>query len=113
MVNDIPTASARSSPISVNANWQKAFADAPATFCAGVCKEALSRTANHLQVQADYIRMLAECDTPYGLLACNYEFLQRSAAIWVQEMENVFEPLRGFSSGEPPKDRSAQSSLSA
>lgn len=98
MVSDIPTATATSASISlprisVNADWIRPFTDAPAKFYAGVCKEALSRTANRLQVQADYIKMLAECDTPHGLLACNYELFQRSAAVWFQEIEKVFEPL--------------------
>ena len=108
MVNDIPTTTARSAPITVDANWIKPFADAPARFYAGVCKEALSRTANRLQVQADYIKMLAECDTPFRLLACNYEFLQRSAAIWFQEVGNTFEPLRRFASDASLKNQSAQ-----
>ena len=111
MVSDIPTADARSAPNSANANWIKPFTDAPAKFCAGVCKEALRRTANHLQVQSDYVRMLATCDTPYGLLACNYEFLQRSAAIWFQDIENTFEALRRFPSDRPLKDLSGQPSL--
>lgn len=98
MVSDIPTATPRSAPISlprisVNPDWIRPFTDAPAKFYAGICKEALSRTANRLQVQADYIKMLAECDTPHGLLACNYELFQRSAAIWFQEIEKAFEPL--------------------
>ena len=108
MVNDTPTTNARSAPINVNADWIKPFADAPAKFYAGVCKEALSRTASRLQVQADYIKMLAECDTPYGLMACNYEFLQRSAAIWFQETENTFEPLRRFPADTLLRDLSDQ-----
>lgn len=111
MVSDNPTANARSAPIGVSVDWIKPFVDAPARFYARICKEALSRTANRLQVQADYIRMLAECDTPCGLLACNYEFFQRSAAIWFEEMEDTFEPLRRFPSDGPLKDLSGQPSL--
>ena len=98
MVNDIPTTTARSAPITVDANWIKPFVDAPAKFYAGICKEALSRTANRLQVQADYIKMLEECDTPYGLLACNYEFLQRPAVIWFQDIEI---PLNRYDTSRP------------
>ena len=98
MVSDIPTADARSAPNSANANWIKPSADAPVKFCAGICKEVLSRTANRLQVQADYIKMLEECDTPYGLLACNYEFLQRPAVIWFQDIEI---PLNRYDTSRP------------
>jgi hypothetical protein len=103
MENDMPTAQATFAPgtsprINVNADWIRPFTEAPAKFYAGVCKEALSRTANRFQVQADYFKQLAECDTPCGLLACNNLFIQRSAALWFQEVERAFESLRRFPS---------------
>lgn len=99
MANDEVTAKAKSSPtyfpgIFANADWIKPFTEAPAKLCAGACKEVLSVTARRLQAQADYVKQLAECDTPLGLLTCNSEFLQRSAQIWSKDVEDAFEALR-------------------
>lgn len=55
----------------------------------------LSRiAARRLQVQTDYVKQLAECDTPLGLLTCSSEFLQRSALMWTKDFEDAFEALR-------------------
>lgn len=99
MANDATAAKPNSSPtyfpgVFANADWIKPFTEAPAKFYAGACKEVLNLTARHLQAQTDYVRQLSECDTPLDLITCNGEFLQKSAATWMKDVEDAFEALR-------------------
>jgi hypothetical protein len=114
MPNDATAAKANFSPtyfpgVIANADWIRPFTDAPAKFYASVCKEALNLTARHLQTQTDYVRQLSQCDTPLDLITCNGEFLQKTAATWMRDVEDAFEALRRSSSTSSASSASASS----
>jgi len=80
--------------VSASADWLKPFTEAPAKFYAGFWKEALGLTARQLQTQTDYVKTLAACDTPLGLLSCNGDFVQKTLMNWSRGVDDGLEALR-------------------
>lgn len=58
--------------------WLKIASEGPLNVYSTASKQLLAATARQLQIQADYVAKIAQCDNPADILAAQAELVQKS-----------------------------------
>ncbi len=83
--------------------WIQSVSEAQSKMCASMGKEALGLAARRLQTQADFLKNLAECDSPAGFLPCYGEFVQKAFGNLVEDSQRAVGALQDISSASSGK----------
>lgn len=102
MATEKSTAGAPLQPFG-NVEWVKSFSEAPVKIYSNICREALDATARRLQVHANYVKKLSECDGPADALTCHGEFVQGFVLSFFEDGRRAFETWREAISPPGPK----------
>lgn len=70
-------------------NWLAAGAETPLNLYATASRQILAATARQLQIQADYVAKLAQCNNPAEALSAQAELVQKSLSSGLESGQQI------------------------
>lgn len=70
-------------------DWTKSVSEGPFKLYGELYKQMLAGTARQLQIQADYLRKLAESSDPAEALAAQSELVEKSVAGFIENGQQI------------------------